>query len=294
MSLNRLDEAGAVFRQAEDRKLESEELLDGRYQLAFLKGDTAEMERLVAQANGKPGIEDVLLGDQAETEAYHGRLGKARQLTQWAIDSAERNDAKETAAGYYSRAGRDEAYLGETSRSRADVNAALRLAPNRDVQVDATLAHALIGDTRAEKLADELSRSFPLDTRVQRCWLPTIRAALALQRERADEAIELLQVTAPYELSSPDPIYMRGQAFLTLRNGSSAAAEFQKLLDHRGIVLNSPLGALVHLGLARAYALSGDTAKARTKCQDFFALWKDADPDSPILKQAKAEYARLQ
>jgi tetratricopeptide (TPR) repeat protein len=303
LSLLRLDEAEMVFKQAEERKLESQDLLDGRYQLAFLKGDAMEMERLVTQAAGKPGTEDVLLSDQADTEVYHGRLAKARELRRRAVEAAERNDAKETAAGYFSGAGLEEAYLGEMKQARADVEAGLRLAADRNVQLHAALALALVGDTtRAEKLADELSKSFPVGTLMQRYWLPTIHAAVALERKNAYKAIELLQVTPPYEVAAwpwrlgttGSAIYMRGQAYLMLHNGSAAAAEFQKICDHRGVVLNFPLGALAHLGLGRAYSVSGNTTGAHAAYQDFFALWKDADPDIPILKQAKAEYAKLQ
>jgi len=299
VSLNRLDEAEAVFKQAEERNLESADLLDGRYQVAFLKDDVSQMERLMANAAGKPGTEDVLLADEADTEAYHGRLGKGHELARRAVESAANNDAKETAAGYKAESALIEAYFGETERSRADADAAIRLATNRYVQENAALALALAGDiTRAEKLADGLDKSFPLNTLVRRYWLPTIRAAVALERKNADKTIELIQVTAPYELGwygkTGSAIYMRGQAYLLLHNGSAAAAEFQKFLDHPGVVQNFPLGALAHLGLARAYALSGDTVKARTAYRDFFALWKDADPDIPILKEAKAEYAKLQ
>jgi tetratricopeptide (TPR) repeat protein len=299
VSLNRLDEAEAVFKQAEERNLESADLLDGRYHVDFLKDDVSEMERLVANAAGKPGTEDVLLADQADTEAYHGRLGNARELARRAVESAAHNDAKETAAGYKAESALIEAYFGDTQRAHADADAAIRLATNRYVQANTALALALAGDiTRAEKLADELEKSFPLNTLVRRYWLPTIRAAVALERKNADKTIELIQVTAPYELGwmgkTGSAIYMRGEAYLMVHNGSAAAAEFQKLLDHPGVVRNFPLGALAHLGLARANALQGDTPKARTAYQDFLTLWKDADPDIPILKQAKAEYAKLQ
>ena len=299
VSLNRLDEAEAVFKQAEERNLESADLLDGRYHVDFLKDNVSEMERLVANAAGKPGTEDVLLADQADTEAYHGRLGKERELARRAVESAANNDTKETAAGYKAESALIEAYFGDTQRARADADAAIRLATNRYVQGNTALALALAGDiTRAEKLADELDKSFPLNTLVRRYWLPTIRAAVALGRKNADKTIELIQVTAPYELGwwgkTGSAIYMRGQAYLMVHNGSAAAAEFQKLLDHPGVVRNFPLGALAHLGLARANALQGDTPKARAAYQDFLALWKDADSDIPILKEAKAEYAKLQ
>jgi predicted Zn-dependent protease len=178
----------------------------------------------------------------------------------------------------------------------------VKLAPNRDVRAIAALALARAGDTvGAEKLAAELNKTFPLDTLVQRYWLPSIHAAVALQHQDPNRAIELLKVASTIELGLPVnltvilcPVYLRGEAYLMLRDGSRAAAEFQKFIDHRGLVSNFPWGALVRLGLARAYAMQGDTAKARVAYQDFLELWKDADPEIPILKQAKAEYAKLQ
>jgi eukaryotic-like serine/threonine-protein kinase len=302
LGLNRLDEAEAVLKNAQERKLEGRDLLWIRYEVAFVKGDEGEMKRLVEQAAGKRGIEALLLDFQADTETYHGRLAKARELRRRAVDLAKDNDATEAAAIYLADASLEEAYSGETKQARSDADEALRLASNRAVLGDAALALALVGDTtRAEKLADEFNQSFPLDTRVQRYWLPTIRAVLALEGQKADKAIDALQVATPYELGPLGgltgclcPAYARGQAYLMLHNGSAAAAEFQKIIDHRGIVTNFSLGALAHLGLARAYALKGDTNKARAAYQDFLALWKDADPDIPILKQAKAEYAKLQ
>jgi predicted Zn-dependent protease len=177
----------------------------------------------------------------------------------------------------------------------------LKLAPNRDVRAIAALALARAGDTAgAEKLAAELDKAFPLDTRVQRYWLPTIRAGVVLERKDPDRAIELLRVASTVELGMPAnltiylcPVYLRGEAYLMLHDGNRAAAEFQKFIDYRGVVVNFPWGALARLGLARAYAMQGDTAKARAAYQDFLTLWKDADPDIPILKQARAEYARL-
>ena len=180
--------------------------------------------------------------------------------------------------------------------------AAVKLAPNRDVRAMAALALARAGDTAgAEKLAAELDKAFPLDTRVQRYWLPTIRAGVALERKDPNRAIELLKVASTVELGSitPDltiflcPAYLRGQAYLMLHDGNAAAAEFQKFIDHRGVVMNFPWGALARLGLARAYAMQGDNAKARAAYQDFLMLWKDADPDVPVLREAKAEYAKL-
>ena len=303
MSLNRLDKAEAVFEQAEERKLENEQLLQSRYWLAFLKSDSAQMAQLVSAAMGKPGAEDLLLAAQADTEGWHGRLKNARELTGQAMDSAQHNDAKETAAGYQAEAALREVESGNREEARAEANAALKLAPNRDVRAMAALALARAGDTaRAEKLTTELDKTFPLDTLVQRYWLPTIRAGIALERKEPNRAIELLKVASTIEFSSATadltiflcPVYLHGEAYLMLHDGNRAAAEFQKFIDHRGVVMNFPWGALARLGLARAYAMAGDTAKARTAYQDFLTLWKDADPDIPILKEAKAEYAKLQ
>jgi len=301
-SLNRLEEAEAVYEQAGERKLENEALLANRYQLAFLKGDAAKMAQLALTAVGKPGVEDLLLAGQADTEGWHGKLKSAYGLTRRAMDSAEHNDAKESAASYQAAAALREVESGNREQARADANAALKLAPNRDVRAVAALALACAGDTAgAEKLAAELDKTFPLDTIVQRYWLPTIRAAVALQRKDPNRAAELLKETNTIELGQPTnvltvflcPVYIRGEAYLMLHDGTAAAAEFQKFIDHRGVVVNFPWGALARLGLARAYALQGDTAKAKSAYQDFLTLWKDADPEIPILKQAKAEYAKL-
>ena len=203
-SLNRLDEAEAVYKQAEERKLEGESLLANRYQLAFLKGDTAQMAQLVAAAMGKPGTEDVLLASQADTEAWYGKLKNARELTRRAMDSAQHNDAKETAATYQAAAALREVESGNREQARADADAAVKLAPNRDVRAMAALALARAGDTAgAEKLAAELDKTFPLDTLVQRYWLPTIRAAVALQRKDPNRAVELLKVASTIELGQP-------------------------------------------------------------------------------------------
>jgi predicted Zn-dependent protease len=218
------------------------------------------------------------------------------------MDSARRNDAKESAAAYQAAAALREVESGNRKQARAEANAALKLAPNHDVRAIAALALARAGDTaEAEKLVAELDKTFPLDTLVQRYWLPTIRAGVALERQDPNRAIELLKVASTVELSSPTylaiflcPVYLRGEAYLMLHDGNSAAAEFQKFIDHRGVVMNFPWGALARLGLVRAYALQGNTAKARAAYQDFLTLWKDADPDIPILQQAKAEYAKLQ
>jgi DNA-binding winged helix-turn-helix (wHTH) protein/tetratricopeptide (TPR) repeat protein len=301
-TLNRLDEAEAVYKQAEERKLESELLFQSRYWLAFLKGDTTQMMQLVSAAMGKSGTEDLLLATQADTEGWYGKLRNAQELTRRAMDSANHNDAKESAATYQAAAALREVEWGNWQQARAEANAAVKLAPNRDVRAMAALALARAGDTPgAEKLATELDKTFPLDTLVQRYWLPTIRAAVALQRKDPNRAIELLKSASTVELGEITqftiflcPAYLRGEAYLMLHDGKAAATEFQKFIDHRGVVMNFPWGALARLGLARAYAMQGDTSKAKAAYQDFLMLWKDADPDIPILIAAKAEYAKLQ
>jgi serine/threonine protein kinase/tetratricopeptide (TPR) repeat protein len=302
-SLNRLDEAEAVYKQAEERKLEGEGLLLNRYLLAFVKGDAPKMAQFASAAMGKPGAEDLLLAAQADTEGWHGKLKSARELTRRAMDSARHNDAKESAASYQAAAALREVESGNRDQARAEANAALKVAPNRDVRDVAALALARAGDTSgAGKLAADLDKAYPLDTLVQRNWLPTIRAGVALERKDANRAIELLKETNTIELGQSTsnitiflcPAYIRGEAYLMLHDGNAAAAEFQKFVDYRGIVVNFPWGALARLGLARAYALQGDTAKARAFYNDFLSLWKDADPDIPVLKQAKAEFAKLQ
>jgi DNA-binding winged helix-turn-helix (wHTH) protein/tetratricopeptide (TPR) repeat protein len=295
---NRLDEAEIVLHQAEERKLESEFLLELRYKLAFLKRDTARMAQTVSAAIGKPGSEDLLLNAQANTEAWYGRLKDARELTRRAINSAQQNNAQETGADYQARTALHEVESGLREQARSEAYAAIKLAPNAGVMALSAVALAMTGDTAAaEKLAAELDRNYPLDTLVQGYRLPAIRAALALQRKDPHRAVELLQVTSPLELGDDGdllPVYLRGEAYLMLRDGKAAAAEFQKFFDHRGVVGNLPSGALAHLQLGRAYNLSGDETKAKAAYQDFLTLWKDADPDIPILQQAKQEYARLQ
>jgi eukaryotic-like serine/threonine-protein kinase len=302
-SLNRLDEAEAVYKQAEEHKLESENLLAARYYLAFLRDDAPKMTQLAAAAIGKPAAEELLLAFQADTEGWHGKLKSARELTYRAMNSAEHNDAKESAAVYQAEAALREVEAGNREHARTDANAALKLAANHDVRVIAALALARAGDTaRAEKLAAEVDKTYPRDTLVQRNWLPTIQAAVALERKEPTRSIQLLQDASNIELGQVTsvvpiflcPVYIRGEAYLMLHDGKAAAAEFQKFIDHRGVVLNFPWGAMARLGLARAYAMQGDSAKAKAEYQDFLTLWKDADADLSILIAAKAEYAKLQ
>ena len=303
LALNRPDQVQQVLDQARARKLESEFLLSNRYFLAFLHDDADEMKNLVAGAAGKPGSEDVVLGQQSDTEAYHGRFAKARELTQRAIDAARRNGDLETAAFYQVEAALREAAVGNSDLARKGVTAALALASTRDVQTLGALALAQSGDTaQAKDMADDLGQRFPADTLLNNYWLPTIRAEIAIQQKDGANAVELMGAASSYELGSPQPfqlgtlypIYVRGQAYLAAGQASAAAGEFQKIIDHRGVVLNFPLGALARLGLARARAASGDTAGAKTAYQEFFSVWKDADADLPILQEAKSAYGKLQ
>jgi tetratricopeptide (TPR) repeat protein len=255
------------------------------------------MAKQVAWSAGKPGVEDALLSLEAGTAAYSGRIAEARKFSRRAVTLAETVGQKEVAAAYESTAAVREGLFGNTVQARQGAVAALTVSNGRDVQFLAALALALSGDMlRAQALADDLAKRFPADTIVQFSFLPRIRAQLALNQNQAPKAVEVLQAVLPYELGTGAglPIYMRGEAYLAAHQHIEAAAEFQKILDHRGIVVNEPIGALVHLQLGRAHAMQGDTAKARAAYQDFLTLWKDADPDIPILKQAKAEYAKLQ
>ncbi len=301
-AMNRLDDAQKTIQQAQALKLDAEYLHWAIYQMAFLKGDTAEMQRQVAWAAGKPGSEDLLLSFQSDTEAFYGRLTQARDFSRRAVDSAARNDSKETAALWQVNAALREAEFGNAVVAKQDIAAALTLSPGRDVKLFAALASARAGDAaHAKVLADELEKNFPSDTIMKVYWLPTIKAAIEVHSNNPSQAVVDLEAAAPYELGEPPPfqlgtmypVYVRGQAQLLAHNGAAAAAEYQKFLDHRGVTLNFPLGALAHLGLARAYAQQGDTAKARAAYNDFFNLWKDADPDIPILVAAKSESAKL-
>jgi serine/threonine protein kinase/tetratricopeptide (TPR) repeat protein len=303
LALNRIDDAQKAIEQAEKQNLVGDFLHLAIYQLAFLKGDSAEMERQVNWAAGKPGTEDILLSFQSDTEAYSGHLSKGRDFSRRAVDAAVRADSKETAAIWQINAALREAEFGNPSTAKQDVAAALALSPGRDVEMLAALTLARSGETaRAKTIVAELEKNYPSHTVLKVYWLPTIKAAVELDTDNAAQSLVFLEAAAPYELGGPPqfqmgtlyPAYIRGQAYLAAHNGAAAAAEFQKFLDHRGIVINFPLSALAHLGLARSYALSGDTAKAKTAYNDFLTLWKDADPDIPILKQAKAEYVKLQ
>jgi eukaryotic-like serine/threonine-protein kinase len=302
LGLNRLQDARSAIDEAFSHKLDGEVLHLGIYLLAFLEGDNAQMQQQVAWGAGKPGAEDLMLSTQSDTEAYYGRMSRAREFSHRAVESAIRADSKETAALWQANAALREAEVGNASAAKQGATAALALSRGRDVELAAALTLAKIGEIpRARALAEELEKGNPTNTLLNLYWLPIIHAAIEIGQGHAPQAITDLEPTRPYELGFAGtainnlyPAYERGQAFLLAHNGAAAAAEFQKLLDHRGIVLNFVTGSLAHLDLGRAYAMAGDTAKAKAAYQDFFTLWKDADPDVPILKQANTEYAKLQ
>jgi serine/threonine protein kinase/tetratricopeptide (TPR) repeat protein len=304
LALNRFDEARTTTEEAQERKLESIPLHLNLYALAFFQGNVAAMKQQADWAIGKPGAEDWMLSLESGTEAWSGRLGKAHELSRQAVESARRSDEKEPTALWQANAAIREALFGNADAARQNAGAAVALAPgSRDAESQAALAYALAGDAaHAKSIADDLARRLAQDTAVQSVWLPTIRAQIETGRKNAARSIELLQVAAPYELgmlsasatnSCLYTVYVRAEAYLTEQQSAAAVAEFQKILDHRGLLWNCATGPLAHLGLARSYAMQGDTAKAKAAYQDFLTLWKDADPDIPIFKEAKAEYTKL-
>jgi eukaryotic-like serine/threonine-protein kinase len=295
LSLNRFDEAQEIL---EGRSPDTFPKAYFEYRLAFLRGDAAAMQTQAAQMTKNPSGE--YLSALSETEAYHGRLQKAGEFTRQAVE-LESGDKERSGppAGYEVNSALQEAVLGYPDQARRDVTAALTLSRNSGVQIIAAMALALVGDSgRPETVATEMAKQYPLDTMVNSYAVPTIRAAIQLSHNNPAEAVQDLEVTSRYELQRTNippllAVYLRGQAFLAIHQGHKAAAEFQKFIDHRGAVENNFLGALARVGLARAYAMQDDTAKARAAYQEFFSLWKDADPDIPILKEAEAEYASL-
>jgi DNA-binding winged helix-turn-helix (wHTH) protein/tetratricopeptide (TPR) repeat protein len=298
--LNRLQEARSAAEEAQAKQLDSPALHFILYRLAFLQNDAAGMAREVAWVAGKPRVEDNLLAREAETAAYSGQLEKARELSRRAVASAVRAEENEVAAMYEDSAALREALFGNAVEGRQRAAAALVVSNGLNAQQGAALALAVAGDAkRAQVLADDLATRFPANTLVRFNFIPTIAAQVELIRNDPLKAVETLEAAAPYELGSPFgvglyPVYVRGQAYLAAHRGIEASAEFEKIIEHRGVVVNRPTGALAHLGLARAYAMQGETAKAKAAYQDFLTLWKDADSGIPILKQAKMEYARLQ
>ena len=314
LALQRFDETRQSIREAQARKLDDYELHCDLYALAFLGADSAAMAGQQQWLAGKPEFENYGLALASDTEAYGGHVAKARELTKRALDSAVRADNKESGAIWQVNAALQQAAYGNATQARQIAAEAVKLAPaSQGVEVEAALAFAMAGNAlRAETMAQDLRKRFPLDTQVQSLWLPAIQAHLALDKENPALALNTLQAASLIELGNIPfgnnisclyHVYVRGEAYLAAGQGSAAAAEFQKILDHSGIVWNCWTGALARLGLARANALEArtlhgadaDAARVRALAayKDFLTLWKDADPNIPILKQAKAEYADL-
>jgi DNA-binding winged helix-turn-helix (wHTH) protein/tetratricopeptide (TPR) repeat protein len=315
LALQRFDEAQQIIHEAQARNGDDFVMHGALYALAFVGANSAAMTEQQQWFAGKPEYENFGLAFASDTEAYGGHLGKARELTKQAVDSAIRVDSKEVGAIWQTNAALQHAAFGNTTESRQIAAEALKLAPtSQAVEVEAALAFAMAGGTaRAESLAQDLARRFPLDTQMQSLWLPAIRAQVALNRKNPHSALTTLQAASHIELGEISfvnnisclyHVYVRGNAYLAARQGSAAAGEFQKILDHKGVVWNCWTGALAHLGVARANALEARTSQgadadaARVRAvaayQDFLTLWKDADPDISVLKEAKAEYAKLQ
>jgi len=301
--LNRLEDARATAAEAQSKKLDSPALRLNLYRLAFLENDASGMAQQLSWSAGKPGVENAMLRLQADTEAYAGFLTKAREISIRAIESAKGAGENEAAAGYESDMAFREAVFGNANAAEQHATAALVLSSGRDVQYGAAVALAAAGNSRADELVRQIQKQFPEDTIVRYIYVPTIQADLALKRHDTAKAIEVLQAAAPYELGSPGntaaftpslyPVYVRAQAYMAAQRGREAVAEFEKILKWRGVVQNQPIAPLAHLGLGRAYAMEGETAKAKSAYQDFLTLWKDADSDIPNLVQARSEYARL-
>jgi predicted Zn-dependent protease len=315
LALQRFDEARQIIYEAEARKLDDFVLHTILYALAFHGADSAAMAEQQQWFAGKLDYENFGLALASDTEAYGGHLGKARELTKRAVDSAIRADSKETGAIWQANAALEQAAYGNGTEALLLAEEASKLAPaSQGVESEAALAFAMAGDTaRAKSLTQDLGKRFPLDTQMQSLWLPAIQAQLALNKKNPPAALNTLQAASAIELgqigfvaniSCLYPVYVRGEVYLAAGQGSAAAAEFQKILDHSGIVWNCWTGALAHLGVARANALQARTSqganadasrvRALAAYKDFLTLWKDADSDVPILKEAKAEYAKLQ
>jgi len=304
-ALNHLEEAEQTLRQASERNLEISDSLMTRYQLAFIKGDQAAMKGVSTAAQKESSVEDAIVDQEAFAEAYLGHMQEATRKSQHAINLAQQSSEPDRAAMYEAGSALREALFGEATTATESAGAVLRLSRSRDAEYGAAFALALAGDqSQAAILAGDLERRFPEDTAVRFNYAPTLHALLALKHGDPSRAVDLLQVSMPYELGQPPssffgfygalyPIYVRGEAYLALNRGPEAAREFQKIMDHRGIVVSDPIGALAHLQMGRAFVLSGEKTKASTAYGDFLTLWKDTDSDIPVLKQAQAEDSKL-
>ena len=306
LNAGRLAEAETPVRTATERKLEFPYFAILRFDIAFLKGDKAAMEHEVAISREKSVFEDWIADHEAFAAAYSGRLQQADVLVKRASDLAQQAGQNERAAIFQAGRAVWEGFFGNSAAARTSAMAALKISNDKEAEYGAAFGLALSGDSvRAQALADDLEKRFPEDTSVRFSYLPSLRGLLAVNHGEPARAVELLQVAVPYELGTQRswihgnfgalyPVFVRGQAYLAAHQGAEAATEFRKILDHPGVVISDPVGALARLQLARAYAMQGDTAKAKAAYLDFLTLWKDADPDVPILQQAKAEYAKLQ
>lgn len=305
LPLGRLDEAAQTLELASERKMQMPDLVVDRYEVAFLKSDQAGMERAVALAAKTPGAEDVVANQESFGAAYSGHLQQARRRSGFAVQMAEQAGQRERAALFQSGAAVREGFLGNVAAARQSAKVALKLSKGKEVEYGAAFALALAGDAgAAQAMAEDLERRFPEDTSTKFYYVPALRALAALDHHTPAKAIEWLQVSSPYELGEPQscfygffgvmyPVYVRGEAYLALHQGAQAVAEFQKIVDHREIVISDPVGAMAQLQLGRAYLIAGDQAKAKAAYSDFLNLWKDADSNIPALQQARLEYAHL-
>ena len=294
--MNKLAEAQAVAQRAIDEKADNLFVHQFLFEMAFLNGDAAGMQREVQWAQGKPS-EYLLLTEQASVAAAQGQLKKSREMIERSMAVTDRLGFKDTSATTKAGSAVTEAEMGNTVQARAAAESSVANDKLRTTLGPAAVALAMIGDAaRAQAIMDDMTRRFPNDTMVQRVFIPVMKAWIEIDRKDAEKAIAALEPTRTYEMGTVPamlPVYTRGAAYLAAKRGADAAAEFQKIVDHRGVDPVDPVHALAKLGLGRAYVMTGDTAKAKSAYQDFFALWKDADPDVPLLKEAKAEYARL-
>ncbi len=308
LALERTAEAEKILQRASERKLDIPDFYVQRYVIAFLKGDRTGMEREAALPREKPGADDWMSNAEGFVSAYYGHLQEARKMSRRAADLARKAERRDTEALYEADAAMREALFGNMSTARQRALDALALSKSRDAEYEVAFELAFSGDvSRSQELTEDLSRRYPEDTMVRFTYAPTIRALVALNHNQPSKAVELLQTTISYEGGTPIeggsefllgagsfyPAYVRGLAYLAAHQGAEAAAEFQKILDHRGVVLCDPIGVLAHLQLGRAYALSGEKTRAKSAYHDFLTFWKDADPNIPILKRAQTEYASL-
>ncbi len=303
--LERFDQAGAALNQGTARGLESDEFPMLRYDIAFIQNDGVEMEHRANQVRQRSGHEGWISAKEASARAYSGHLQQARSLLRRAVAESEQRHQTERAALWEAAAAIREAFFGNSAEADERATEALKRSEDRDVEYAAAFPLALAGDVKkSREIADRLEKRFPEDTSIRFNYLPVLRSRLALRSGEPRKALDLLEAAVPLELGAARvsmeasvgalyPFYQRGEAFLALREGTRAAAEFQKILDHRGIVISDPIGALARLQLGRAFALAGNKTLARAAYNNFLTLWKDGDPDIPILVQARAEYANL-